>query len=178
MCSNGSHWHLWCTTNNANMALLHIAPVDIAGRCIVAARLRKTGYLKEFLLEQFEIFTFLGCISENLDHSTSKSFFTSHVPTRDMWVGQSKNLKRKVWGEIFCKRLSLKYSVRLPYHRRVLKAKVAALKVAIDVSLRSAATFKEVSILSDNRKAVLALVSPTARLKLVKACLTCLSARS
>lgn len=68
----------------------------------------------------------------------------------------SKPLKGKMEGEVFCRELSINSSFRLPDHCSVLQAEVAAIKLAVDVLLRSAASFKEACIHSYSRAAILA----------------------
>ena len=60
--------------------------MDIAGRCIgskCALRLREAGYMKGPNMD----------IPENLDHCVTEvtcgGFFSAHILTRDMWMGNS-----------------------------------------------------------------------------------------
>lgn len=68
---------------------LHIAPLHIAGRYIlanVALRLSETGYMK--VPKQFGILSFFDYVPENLSQciteSTSGVFFSAHKPTTDI----------------------------------------------------------------------------------------------
>ena len=179
-------------------AILNIAPVDIAGRCIAAKcalRLREAGLLKRSEQGHSEILSSFSGIPENIDHcvtvATRGGSFSAHIPTRDMWVGRSRwrrgavsfftdgsRLGGKVGGGVFCKELSVSLSFRLPDHCSVFQAEVAAIKAAVEVLLRSAASFVEVSIHSDSRAAILALSARTVQSKLVKECLSSLEVAS
>lgn len=65
-----------------------------------------------------------------------------------------------VGGGVFCKKLSIK-------HFSVFQGEVAAIKVVLDILLRSAAIFREVSIHSSSRAPIPALSSLTVHLKRV-----------
>lgn len=74
--------------------ILHITPVDIADRCIVAKvalRLRETEYMKGSKQDHAEILSSFNCIPENLDHCITKATpggcFFAHIPPREMWTG-------------------------------------------------------------------------------------------
>ena len=62
---------------------------------------------------------------------------------------------------VFCKKLSVNLSFRLPDDCSVFQAEVAVIRWAEDVLLRSAASFREMSIHSDSRAAILALSAQT-----------------
>ncbi|XP_054085715.1 uncharacterized protein LOC128921627 isoform X1 [Zeugodacus cucurbitae] len=186
------------TPTMALNAILHVASVDIAGRCTaakVAVRLRDAGYMSGTKQGHSEILRRFDCIPDNLDHCTAepspRGFFSTHVPTRDMWVGRSQwrksavsfftdgsKLKGKVREGVFCRKLSINTSFRLPDHCSVFQAEVAAIKVAVDALLRMVTSFREVCIHSDSRAAILALESMTVRSVLVKECLRSLSIAS
>lgn len=55
--------------------------------------------------------------------------------------------------EVFCRELSLNTLFRLPYHCSVFQSEVTAIKVAVDVLLPSAASFRKVCIHYDGRMA-------------------------
>ena len=179
-------------------AILNIAPVDIAGRCIAARcaiRLREAGLVKRSEQGHAAILSSFTCIPENLDHCVTAAsrggFFSAHIPTREMWRGRSRwrrgavsfftdgsKLGGKVGGGVFCKELSVNLCFRLPDHCSVFQAEVAAIKVAVEVLLRSVASFREVSIHSDSRAAIQALSARTVHSKLVKECLSSLELAS
>lgn len=79
-------------------------------------------------------------------------------------------LEEKVGKKVFCKELLVNLSFRLPDNCSVFSAEVAAIKVSV-ILLRSTGSFREMSITSDSRTAILALSWPTVHSKLVKECL-------
>lgn len=83
------------------------------------------------------------------------------------WMGGAR---RKGWGE-FSVRWSPSILV-LSYHCSVFQAEVAAIKVAANILLRSAASFRGVSIHFDSRAAMLRLSSLTVCSRSVKECLS------
>lgn len=84
-------------------------------------------------------------------------------------------LRGKVGGGVYCQKLSINFSFRLPDYCSVFRAEVAAIKVALDLLLLSAASFRKVPIQSDIRAAIQDLITLTVRSGLVRECLTSLS---
>lgn len=125
-------------------------------------------------------------ISENFDvaESTSDGFLTIHIPTRGTWMGRRRwrrdeeNLNARLEEVVFIRSSSLKHSFRLTDHCSGFLILVATIKATLDILLWSTASFKEVSIHSDSRSAIIALGSPTVRLKLVKEYLSSISMAS
>lgn len=72
-----------------------------------------------------------------------------------------------------CKNLSTLF--RLPDRCSVFQAEVTAIKVTVDVLLRSVSSLRELCVHSDNRAAILALSSVIVRIKLVKEYITSLA---
>lgn len=63
-------------------AILHVAPVNIAGRCLatkVAIKLREAGYI----LHCFDVIPY--CIAK----SSPNDSFATQTPPRDLWAGRS-----------------------------------------------------------------------------------------
>lgn len=68
-------------------AILHVAPVDIAGRLLLDSNeLGRRGSKKS----HFEIFLYVDCIPDNLDHHivepSFSCFFFAHILGRNMWT--------------------------------------------------------------------------------------------
>lgn len=78
----------------------------------------------------------------------------------------------KACGGVYCRKLSINFSFRLPDYCSVFQAEVAAIKVAVDLLLHSVASFREVNIHSDSTTTKAALSSLSVSSRLVDECLT------
>lgn len=93
---------LQITPTIAQDILLHIAPVDIAAKCMTAKfarRLREYGYLDDCKLGHSEIFAHFDFIPKYLgyhvaEHSTDCRC-SAHIPSREAWEGSTRSKRER-----------------------------------------------------------------------------------
>lgn len=110
--------------------------------------------------EHSEILTRLDFVPDHLDYGAGKpnsgSFFSVHIPAKKLWVDRSR-WKRGAMS--FFTELSINFSFRLPEYCSVFQIEVGAIREAVDLLLRWAASLREVTIPSKSWTTILELTN-------------------
>jgi len=176
------------TPTHAMEVMFHLLPVDILGKQIAAntaTRLTAVSQWKCLQIGHSKIGESLKDKLANLDYITStlcfeKNFRTS-CPSRENWKSGSAQISEviefftdgskldgKVGAGVFCDKLNVNISVRLPDYCSVYQAEVVAIKEVLSWLKHNAISAVDIAIYVDSQAAIKSLesVSMTSRVAL------------